>query len=297
VLPVRISEQGDAENDTIATGIRYATDRGARIINVSFADEDSGGSDGALAAAVAYAQARNVLVVAAAGNTGTSTAGYPAAFPGVLAVTATEQDGRTLTPWATQGNWVQLAAPGCQVVLASDTYYGEVCGTSVAAPAVTGIAGLIMSLNPALTAREVAVALRATAIPVSGINGGRVDAYAALTALGLAKPQEPRAATALLTARSAKIISGTFRGLRTIRTRVVAGRVDLMLDMPDVRGCTLAITTTRGTKVALPASRFEIRLQQDVADGVHRIRISCKGKKARPFTLGIAGLFPTAASP
>jgi len=286
VMPVRVSEQGDADNGTIATGIRYAVDRGARIVNVSFADEDSGGPDSPLAAAVAYAQARNVLVVAAAGNSGSPTPAYPAAFPGVLSVTATTQDGRALEPWATYGPWVQLAAPGCQIVLASDTYYGGICGTSVTAPAVAGIAGLIMSMNPTLSARDVAVALRSSATPVSGISGGTVDAYAALAALGLAKPQPPRGpSNAAAGERSAKVVSGTFRGVRTIRTRVVSGRVDLTLDMPDVRGCTLALISQGRTKVALPASRFEIRLRQDVADGVHRIRISCTGKKPRPFTL------------
>ena len=266
-------------------------DHGARIVNVSFADEAAGAADGALAAAVSYAVSRNVLVVAAAGNSGGVVPTYPAAFPGVLSVTGTTPDGTALEPWATYGSWVQVAVPGCQMVLASDTYFGEICGTSVASAAVSGVAALILSLNPSLSAREFALALRTSAHQVPGVSSGLIDARAAVDALGLAKkaPVAPPAASAATPARSATVVSGTVRGDRTIRAKLGAGRVDLTLDMPDTRGCTLSIATSRSSRVAIPVSRVEIRMGQRVPAGIHKFRISCATTKARPFSLGIAG--------
>ena len=292
VMPVRVSDWDNADESTIAAGIRYAVDHGARIVNVSFADEGAGASDGPLATAVSYAQARNVLVVASAGNQGGIVPTYPAAFPGVLSVTGTTADGTALEPWATFGSWVQLAVPGCQIVLASDTYFGEICGTSVAAAAVSGIAALVLSLNPSLSARDLALALRTSARPLTGVTGGVVDAWAAVTALGLATkaaPPAPAGPAQTLPKRTAKVISGTVRGDRTIRAKLAAGRVDVTLDMPDTRGCTLSIVTSSSSRVAIPASRIEIRIGQRVAAGIHKFRISCATKKSRAFSLGIAG--------
>ena len=76
------------------------------MINMSFA---LSGSDDGIAQAIAYAQARGVLVVAAAGNAGTADVTFPAAYPGVISVSATDpSDSRY--PWSSYGGWVNLAA-------------------------------------------------------------------------------------------------------------------------------------------------------------------------------------------
>ena len=100
VMPIRVSANGSASPARIAAGIRYAVDRGARIINVSLSH--AGSPDAAEAAAVAYAVERDVIVVASAGNAGTDTPQYPAAYPGVLAVGATD-DLDTLYFWSSYG--------------------------------------------------------------------------------------------------------------------------------------------------------------------------------------------------
>ena len=132
----------------IADAIIWATDNGANVINVS-----SGGPAGCfhLNEAVNYAASHDVLVVAAAGNNGDSTPNYPAAYSRVLAVGATDNaDARW--PLSSHGaGWVDLAAPGVDVVTTLPAYpnsfgaegYGEVQGTSFAAPLVTGAAALL----------------------------------------------------------------------------------------------------------------------------------------------------------
>src|SRR3712207_6455943 len=111
-MPIRITSEGYATPHQIAAGIRYAADRGARIITVSFAHA---GYDDVEAEAVRYAQSKGALITASAGNQGNEERAYPAAYPGVLGVTATDRNDR-LTSWATRGSWVTLAAPGEQMV-------------------------------------------------------------------------------------------------------------------------------------------------------------------------------------
>ena len=87
-MPVKvIGANGAGSAADIAEGIVWAADHGARVINMSFA---LSGSDDGIAQAIAYAQARGVLVVAAAGNAGTADVTFPAAYPGVISVSATD---------------------------------------------------------------------------------------------------------------------------------------------------------------------------------------------------------------
>ena len=87
LMPVKvIGANGAGSTADIAEGIVWAADHGARVINMSFVLT---GSDDNVAAAIAYAQARGALVVAAAGNVGTADVTYPAAYPGVVGVTGT----------------------------------------------------------------------------------------------------------------------------------------------------------------------------------------------------------------
>ena len=126
----------------IASGIIFATDKGARIINLSLGGSSSSRT---LADAIKYAQSRGVVVVAAAGNNGNSTPVYPAALPGVIAVTASNQDDN-LAAFSSYGSHVYIGAPGVGVI---STYnsggYATMSGTSMATPVVSGLIGLALS--------------------------------------------------------------------------------------------------------------------------------------------------------
>lgn len=165
ILPIRY----DSRASTAVVAIRHATDRGARVINASWGSPCEAAP---IADAVAYAQSRGVLVVAATGNEGTEQLNYPAAYPGVLGVGATGFDG-TIAPYSTTGAAVDLVAPGGSgdgdpshdvPVLRSGGGTETVVGTSFAAPLVAGAAGLLLAGNSSLDATTVAATLLSTAV-------------------------------------------------------------------------------------------------------------------------------------
>jgi len=185
LMAVRVLDsQARGTTDTVAAGVRYAVDRGARIINLSLAGPTPT-SD--LEGAIAYAQAHGVLVVAAAGNDGRDLATsptYPAAFPedDVLGVAATGEDG-SLSPISDYGPGADLAAPGQDILsTALGGGYEWRTGTSMAAPHVTGALVLLAAARPdldgpGLKAALLAATRRGTGLPV---ETGALDAGAAL---------------------------------------------------------------------------------------------------------------------
>ena len=109
VMPVKVlGADGYGTDADIAEGITWATDHGADVINLSFDGPEDGD---VLRAAVGYARAHDVVVVAAAGNEGREAPSYPAAYEGVLAVSATSSSG-DVTWYSNRGDWVDVAAPG-----------------------------------------------------------------------------------------------------------------------------------------------------------------------------------------
>ncbi len=139
-------------------------------------------------AAIEYAQSHGVILVAASGNDNGDVL-YPAAFEPVLAVAATDNNDQRAS-FSNYGHQVDLAAPGTDIY--STWYRGNYIarsGTSMAAPHVSGVASLLWSQYPELTANEVITTLLVTAkdINLPGIDiytgWGRVDAYHALAHL------------------------------------------------------------------------------------------------------------------
>jgi thermitase len=165
----------------IAWGILDATERGARVISMSLGMAPY---DPLLEAAVDYAWARNVLLVAAAGNSGCLGREYPGLFPEVMAVSALE-DATTRVEWSGCG---EIAAPGVNVLstLPGDDY-GELSGTSMSTPFVSGVAALVLSHAPEFTNRQVRCILDSTADRLGSDTGsGRVNAASAVeVAVGL----------------------------------------------------------------------------------------------------------------
>jgi subtilisin family serine protease len=181
VMPVKvIGANGLGTAPDIAEGIVWATGHGARVINLSFT---LSASDGAVAAAIEHARASGVVVVAAAGNTGTSDVTYPAAYPGVVSVAGTDAADARYS-WSNYGSWVRLAAPGCNQTTAPGGTYGDFCGTSSATAFVSGLAGLLRSYAGQLSPDAIAQALSANSAQVGDfVSTGRVDAAGMLASL------------------------------------------------------------------------------------------------------------------
>ncbi len=192
IMPVKVFRtDGYAYDSEIARGVRWAADHGARIINLSLGGKAPDGT--IMHDAIIYATSKGVLVVAAAGNSGDATPHYPAAFPEVLAVGATDNTG-ALTDFSTSGDWVDVSAPGFQITStffytqdpAYHDYYATGDGTSFSSPLVAGIAAIVRTRFPSLTPAQVIARIKASARDAGprGIDPyhgyGFVDAYAAL---------------------------------------------------------------------------------------------------------------------
>lgn len=227
---------GFGDVDTLASAVRAAADMGATVINISTiacVATDANLDDRALGAALAYAvDVKNVVVVAAAGNVGASGQcrdGNPArpgrpdwtdvevvASPGwyddyVLTVGSVAPTGAA-SAFSLAGPWVDVAAPGEQVVsldrdgegLVATTSVGggekPIAGTSYAAPVVAGVVALLRSRSPQLTARQVMQRIEDTARrPAAGwdphVGHGVVDVLAAVTSGPEPRPDLTRLAT------------------------------------------------------------------------------------------------------
>lgn len=163
IMPVKVLNADNVGTwGNLAKGILFAADHGARVINLSLGSFTPSQT---LNEAIDYARQRDVVIVAAAGNSGLNQPFYPAALDGVLAVSAT--DARDMW-WSLSnyGDFVDLAAPGDLVYSTyhqlDNTYggYAFMSGTSMATPLVSGLAGLLLSLDPDLNAEDVATLLQ-----------------------------------------------------------------------------------------------------------------------------------------
>lgn len=181
LMPVKvIAANGSGSASDIAEGIRWATDHGADVVNMSFT---LSGPDEGVAQAIAYAQGNGVLVVAAAGNAGSADVTYPAGYPGVVGVAGTDA-ADVRYDWSSFGGWVGFAAPGCSVSTASGGGYGEFCGTSSATAFASGVAGLVRSFAPTLPPAAIEQVLSSSALRVGEfVSAGRIDAGAALASV------------------------------------------------------------------------------------------------------------------
>jgi subtilisin family serine protease len=184
ILAVRALGDSRGTGFNIIKGIEWATGRGAHVINMSFA----GPRDPLMARALAAANRRGIVLVAAVGNAGPKSPPlYPADDPHVIAVTATDEDDR-LFPASNRGRHIAVAAPGVDIeLLAPGEGYQFASGTSLAAAHVSGIVALLLERKPGLSPGAVRHVLRSTAreLGPQGLDdqfgAGLADALKAIT--------------------------------------------------------------------------------------------------------------------
>jgi len=176
---------------SVIRGINYAVNNGAHVINLSLGRSFSSGPYEPERTAIVNAVNRGVLVVAAAGNDRNNNASYPAAYPEVLAVSATQSSYRFASSFSNYGPQVNISAPGDYIYSTlNGNRYGYMSGTSMAAPNVSGVAALIKGRNPSYTMQQVRDLLLVTAREAGDVGrddyfgSGIVNAYAATLGTG-----------------------------------------------------------------------------------------------------------------
>ncbi|MCW3465389.1 S8 family peptidase [Chitinophaga nivalis] len=227
IMAVKAVPDGDERDKDIALAIRYAVDNGAQIINMSFGKPYSPNKSW-VDDAVRYAEQKGVLLVHAAGNDGNNNDSIPN-YPNPY-----YEDGKTATNFITVGasstgrgneqvagfsNYgkkeVDIFAPGVQIysTIPGGNKYGSASGTSMAAPVVAGIAALILSYHPDLSARQLKYILEKSAAPLPdgstqvnkpggqdekinfadlSVTGGLVNTYNALKLAATIKGEQVR---------------------------------------------------------------------------------------------------------
>ncbi|MEU9026997.1 type VII secretion-associated serine protease mycosin [Streptomyces sp. NPDC048383] len=199
LIPIRHNDgQGSGLAAPLARAVDHAVAAGAHVINISQDTDAPLGPDSDLARAVRRALAQDVVVVASAGNDGRAghhRRTYPAAFPGVLAVAASDRNNERAV-FSQPGDFIGVAAPGVDVV-STVPGFGQCVdsGTSFSAPHVAGVAALLRAEHPGWSAHDVVRQIQHTA--ERGINGrddqlgwGVVDPVRAVTR-DLAPPGPP----------------------------------------------------------------------------------------------------------
>lgn len=183
----------------LTEALGYLQGQGIAVVNMSLGATRS---HQPLADAIAALRAQGVTIVAAAGNfqqTNPNAPIYPASYPGVIAV-ANTQSNNTINPTSSNGSWVDVAAPGTEILSSWDARapqlsfpgetgnYHSISGTSMAAPVVTGLVALMKSVRPDLTPDEVESLLKGTVTdlgssgPDPQFGAGLINAFAAVNA-------------------------------------------------------------------------------------------------------------------
>jgi thermitase len=211
IMPVRVSlTNGSAYDSTIAGGIIWAADHGARVVNVSY--KVTGSST--VSSAAKYLYNKGGVVTISAGNY--STFESIPNDPYIITVGATDPSD-LLYSFSNTGTAIDLVAPGCVTTTTNGGGYAGACGTSFSAPVVAGVAALVLSANPNLSASQVTNILQSSADDL-GSNGwdttfgfGRVNAARAVGGGGSTGPTvDSQAPTVSFTSPSAgAVLSGT----------------------------------------------------------------------------------------
>jgi len=232
-----LDDMGMGAFSWITSGIIWAADNGAEVINMSLG---SSYYSSAMEDAVNYAWKKGVVVVAAAGNNATTTPYYPAYYTNCIAVAATDAND-AIASFSNYGDWVDVAAPGVSII---STYKGNSyvyrSGTSMASPHVAGLAALLFTRvrdtnGNGFLNDEVRSYIEANCndIGVSGIGSGRINVYKTVSATSTipSPPPDTTPPTVSITSPpNNSTVSGTISVDVSATDNVGVSRVELYKD-------------------------------------------------------------------
>lgn len=284
IMVVKVMGNTDGGTDImrLVSGLKYAADNGAHIINMSLGDNRA---NNFLRQAVSYAAGLGVVMVAASGNDNAEDILYPAAYPSVIAVGSSDPDDRrsdhfgpdTSSAGSNYGAELDVVAPGNNIFFLShvdDTLFtGGSGGTSLASPHVAGIAALLLAQDSSRSPDTIRALIRAGADdlvgdPAEDVAGwdkymgyGRVSAYQSLT-YGQTRTARPH------TAPRGPVPGVRYAGGRLVLTGIEAGGASVSLI--SLSGQTFRLTPDRGPAFRIPPS---------LAAGLYVVRVHAGNRR------------------
>ncbi len=275
IMPVRVSDAtGWTYWSTMATALTWAADRGAKVVNMSYAVQESS----SVQSAAQYLRSLGGVAVNSAGNTGALDASP--ASDSLITVSATDAS-NVMASWSSFGPAVDISAPGTSIYTTNrEGGYGYVQGTSFSSPIVAGVVALMMSANPNLSPNEITNLLLSTARD-AGPGGwdqnygrGIVNAAAAVQAAINAAPASPTPPPPIVdtTAPVVKILSPAAGSLLNKASIAVSASAT-----DDVKVVWMAVSIDGSQKATSSTGSISYSINtKKVSTGPHIIRVDAK---------------------
>lgn len=289
ILPVKVLDaSGSGTNEGIALGIKYAVDQGAKIINLSL----GGSYSRTLEAALKYAYDKNVAVIAASGNDGAQAISYPGSSRYVISVGATNALD-VVSDYSNYGYKLDVVAPGSNIPsLLPNGNVTYLSGTSMAAPHVAAIVGLMKSANSSLKVEQIRNILHETTKNVAFTEKDNTDAGSGdyMNLIGGLLGDEPTEEKGKL-APGKDLISGYGRvnGLNALSAAILKANVSKVT----VKSTKVSGKALKGTKIVLKQGSKTLGKQTVPASGKFSIKIK-KQKVGKKLTLTMTNTKTTA---
>lgn len=259
ILPIASADEKEQfALDVVAESIRWASDHGAKVINMSLGFSSS--MTPSLVKAVNYAIEKDIVLVAATGNEGKEVSA-PANIAGVIAVAGTNREGK---PWKSSnvGTDTVLAAPAVSIVTTApesvySSGYAEMDGTSAASAIVSGVAALVRAKHPQMPAKDVVNALIKTAQDLADPGRDEATGFGMVNPMGALTAQFPPVARNPLLPEPKP---STTQPTPTLAAQQPVQPVVEMKDrLPFVAGVAGGTALMTGLLIALPAIRSRRR--------------------------------------
>lgn len=273
----RIFAGAALETDDAAAAIVYAVDNGARILNLSFGDNQD---SRLIREALDYAWAHDVVVVAAAGNGSTEETHYPSAYPGVIGVGASNRNDRRAS-FSNRGAGVEVVAPGEDAAfpgpgilsLGLDGGIQERRGTSMSAPHVAGVAAIVLSRADRPSAQRARALIVASARRNGTADWSRELGHGIVDALAAVSTNDDVVVQALAPAQPYRL--GRFRLVGTVlsgdapRWHLAVRPLDGTWNelVSNQRRQVVADTLVSVPLIGVPEGDWEYRLAVELGDG------------------------------
>ena len=289
IMPVKVLGRSGGDDDVVARGIYWATDRGASIINLSLgvASNNQASSTGAICDAVAYASSRNALVFAAAGNEGgrlSNPRNIPASCPGSISVAALGED-LAPTSFSSFDATVVLSAPGSRIYstvprtpeaeFGAISGFADMRGTSMASPVAAGVAALARAAFPRETREQSIRRLISGAQDLGARGRDPFTGFGLVDALASVAPETPRLTLAEvkrgIAATVAPSVEASFNSGDLVVSHTGLRDVDVVSYDVDV------LDVTNNIAISRTLSPFDVRtIFQGLNDGYYLVRVSSR---------------------